>query len=226
MIDLHSHILPEMDDGSKDREMSLRMLEMLKAQGVTAVMATPHFYAANDDPEEFFSRREAAAAQLGKTPIPVYLGAEVAYFDGMGHSDVLKQLCLGESRLLLVEMPYASWSPRMIREVCDLPGQLGVIPVLAHVDRYRAQFIKYIEEFISQGVLFQCNADAFLDWRSRNWALNLLNQGGLHFLGSDCHNLTTRLPNMGNAAKVIEKKLGGEILADLTAFTAEMLIKN
>ena len=49
----------------------------------------------------------------------------------------LRRMCLGNSRFLLVEMPYAHWSERMIRQVCDLPVQQGVIPVLAHVDRYR-----------------------------------------------------------------------------------------
>lgn len=223
MIDLHSHILPGMDDGSRDVEMSREMLEMLSRQGVTAVMATPHFYAASDNPEEFLRRRAEAAARLGETPIPVELGAEVAYFDSMSRSGMLQKLCLGDTRLLLVEMPYGDWSSRMVREVCDLTAQLGVIPVLAHVDRYRAQFAKYMPEFLREGILFQCNADAFLNWRTRGWALSLLRRGAMFFLGSDCHNVTTRSPRMAEAKQVITKKLGEQALDDITAFTAETL---
>lgn len=223
MIDLHSHVLPGIDDGSRDPEMSQKMLEMLAGQGVTAVMATPHFYAAAHNPEDFVKQRTEVIARLQQTPIPVLAGAEVAYFDGMSRADVLPKLCLGDSRLLLVEMPYGPWTPRMIEEVCDLPMLQGVIPVLAHVDRYRGQFTKYMPDFMQHGVLFQCNAEAFLNWRSRCWALELLREGALHFLGSDCHNLTTRAPKMAQAAQVITQKLGKEVLEDLTAFTAELL---
>lgn len=223
MIDLHSHILPDIDDGSRDLEMSRKMLEMLAEQGVTVVMATPHFYAAVHNPEDFVQHRAEIAARLQQTPIPVLVGAEVAYFDGMSRADVLPKLCLGDSRLLLVEMPYGPWTPRMIEEVCDLHILQGVIPVLAHVDRYRGQFTKYMSDFMQHDVLFQCNAEAFLNWRTRGWALELLREGALHFLGSDCHNLTTRAPRMAQATQVITQKLGKEVLEDLTAFTAEML---
>lgn len=223
MIDLHSHILPGVDDGSKDVEMSRKMLEILSHQGVTAVVATPHFYAASDSPEAFLRRREEGFARLGDTPIPVLPGAEVAYFDGMSRSDILPRFCLGDSRLLLVEMPWGAWSSRMVREVCELTVQQGVLPVLAHVNRYRESFMKYASTLAEQGVLFQWNAEAFVNWRTRRWALGQMKAGNVHFLGSDCHNLTTRPPQMADAAKYIAKKLGDEALAQMSRFTAEML---
>ena len=66
MIDLHSHILPEMDDGSKDAEMSHKMLDEMAAQGVKTVAATPHFYATRDLPEAFLERRAKAVERLGE----------------------------------------------------------------------------------------------------------------------------------------------------------------
>ncbi len=223
MIDLHSHILPAIDDGSADPEMTAALREMLHSQGVEAVVATPHFYAHRDQPEAFLQRRDEALAQLPKEGIPVLSGAEVAYFDGIGHCAPLQKMTLGNTKLLLVEMPYGDWTERMVREVCDLSLQQGLQPVLAHIDRYRAQFQKYAGQFAQNSVLFQCNADAFLSWRTRSWALKLLDKGWIHFLGSDCHNLTTRPPRMAEAAAVIEKKLGSDALADLTAFTKEQL---
>lgn len=230
MIDLHSHILPEMDDGSKTTEMSLQMLDRMAQQQVETVAATPHFYASRDLPETFLERRARAAELLGqrKPEHPrVLLGAEVAYFDGMGRSGaVLEQLRLGDSKLLLVEMPFVPWSDRMVREVCDLPLQTGLTPVLAHVDRYRRrdQLAGHMERLLDCGVLLQCNAEAFLHFGSRGWALKLVREGLIHFLGSDTHNLTTRQPNLGDAARVIEKKLGGETLEDLMAFSRQQLL--
>ena len=229
MIDLHSHILPEMDDGSKDAEMSHKMLDEMAAQGVKTVAATPHFYATRDLPEAFLERRAKAVERLGelRPDAPrVILGAEVAYFDAMGRSGaVLEQLQLGDSGLLLIEMPFAPWNERMVREVCDLPLQTGLTPVLAHVDRYRTreQLPRHMERLLGCGVLFQCNAEAFLRFGSRGWALKLVRDGCIHFLGSDAHNLTARKPNLGEAARVIEKKLGRDTLEELMDFSRQQL---
>lgn len=223
MIDTHSHILPGADDGSEDAVMSAKMLQMLRQQGVDTVVATPHFYAGSDKPETFLQRRAEAAARLPQTDVQVILGAEVAYFDGMCNSGELPQLCLGDSNLLLVEMPNSPWTGRMVDQICDLSVQQGLIPVLAHIERYREQFKQFGRLFAEQGVLFQCNATAFLDWRTRGWALKLMKQGWIHFLGSDCHNLTTRPPRMAEAAAVIEKKLGLAPLSALTELTKDQL---
>ena len=189
MLDLHSHILPEMDDGIKSVEMSHAMLDLMGQQGVRTVIATPHFYASRDLPEAFLERRERAVGLLGdrKPGQPqVLFGAEVAYFDGMGRSEqVLRQLQLGDSGLLLVEMPFGEWNKRIVREICDLPLQTGLTPVLAHVDRYRGrdQLPRAMEEMLDCGVLFQCNAEPFLQFGSRGWALKLVKMGAVHFLG-------------------------------------------
>lgn len=230
MLDLHSHILPGIDDGSADVEMSRKMLELMGQQGIRTVAATPHFYASRDLPERFLERRAGAVEALGerKEGQPqIVLGAEVAYFDRMGRSgDVLEQLQLGDSGLLLVEMPFTTWSERIVREVCDLPLQTGLTPVLAHVDRYRRsdQFPRAMDVLLDSGVLFQCNAEAFLRFGSRGWALGMIRKGLLHFLGSDSHNLTTRQPNLDQAIRVIEKKLGREALAELMEFSHQQLL--
>lgn len=220
MIDIHSHILPGVDDGSRDLQMSVGMLSAMKQQDVETVVATPHFYALQDKPEDFLKRRGDAFALLQtQRDLPqVLLGAEVAYFDGMSNSQSLMQMRLGDSNLLLVEMPFGPWSPRMIRELSMLPIQLGLRPVLAHIDRYRRrdQFSQYAQQLLEQGALFQCNAQAFVDFSTRHWALKKLANGQIHFLGSDTHNLTTRAPNLERAAQIIARKLGSDILNEMT----------
>ena len=222
MIDFHSHILPGVDDGSKNAEMSAALLQMLQQQGVTTVVATPHFYADKDNPQDFLRRRAEGLANLPETPLQVLMGAEVAYFDGMSHSDALRDMCVCNTKLLLVEMPFGVWTDRVVQEVCEIADQ-GLQPVLAHVDRYRSQFIRFYPRRLEYDVLFQFNADAFLDWRNRRWALAQFDRELVHFIGSDCHNLTTRLPQMDKAAQVITKKRGAEALAALTEFSADML---
>lgn len=228
MIDLHSHILPSVDDGSKNPQMSREMLSAMHRQGIKTVVATPHFYASKDKPEDFLHRRAAAFAQLEldteETP-RILLGAEVAYFDAMSGSQVLESLQIGDTGLLLVEMPFDAWTQRIIEEILQISVRTGLTPVLAHVDRYRQsnQLPKYCDELLRQGVLFQCNADAFLPLWRRHWALQMLQQGKIHFLGSDAHNLTDRAPNLDQAAEVITRKLGKEILEEMTAFSKELL---
>lgn len=226
MIDLHSHILPGMDDGSESPEMSAQMLTALQQQGVEIVVATPHFDAMQDTPEGFLCRRAEAFARLPQIDTPkILLGAEVAYFEGMSHTNALQQLQLGDSGLLLVEMPFTPWTQRMIQEICQISQLTGLTPVLAHVNRYRRadQLPQYQAELLSQGVLFQCNAEAFLSFWERRWALGLLKQGQIHFLGSDTHNLTTRAPKLQQAAQSITRKLGADALEYLTASSKELL---
>jgi protein-tyrosine phosphatase len=220
MIDLHSHILPGMDDGSKNVEESQALLDLLKAQGVTTVAATPHFYPHRETPEDFLQRRAACAEALGDTELPLILGAEVAYFSDMSRSAALPQLALGNTGFLLVEMPFKPWSQRIIRDICDISIRQCLIPVLAHVDRYRGreQFPKYAQELLEHDVLFQCNAEVFATFTGRLWAMKQLRRGYIHFLGSDCHNLAQRRPKLDIAAAAISGKLGSE---GLNAFHAQ-----
>ena len=112
MIDFHSHILPSIDDGSKDVEMSLQMVALLQKQGVDTVCATSHFYATQRSPERFLQRRaeayEALRAALPEDAPAIRLGAEVLYFPGISHMAALPQLCLEGTKLLLLEMPFES----------------------------------------------------------------------------------------------------------------------
>lgn len=221
MIDMHSHILPEMDDGSDSLETSLKMLEMLHSQGVTQVAATPHFYATKDDPEAFLRRRQESLKSLSwddkKSP-RILVGAEVAYFDGMSRCRELKKMELGDTGLLLVEMPFIEWTSRMIEELERIPLELGLTPMLAHIERYRGkkQLRKFLPELERQGVAMQCNVETFLTGKTRRWGLSMIKKGYIHFLGTDAHNLTTRAPRYAEATQVIAKKLGQEVCEELT----------
>lgn len=217
MIDLHSHILPGMDDGSADVEESLWLLDALANQGVTHVAATPHFYATREYPEDFLRRRAECMEQLRPRLAPshpdIRLGAEVRYFEGISQAVGLEQLCIEGTPLFLLEMPYGPWTDRMVDEVLRLSRAAGMTVVLAHVERYLARQPRYLwEELAESGVLLQANAESFVKWFQAGRAMRLMHDGRFHFLGSDCHNRTDRPPQLAQARARIARKLGEEML--------------
>lgn len=220
MIDFHSHILPEVDDGSSSVEMSLAMLEAEAGQGIDCVVVTPHFYAYQDMPEDFLARRENAQKKLssameGRKDLPrILLGAEVSYYMGMSESDVLPSLCIEGTNYLLVEMPLPPWPERAFRELQEIHERQKLIPVIAHVERYlplwgKERFLRRLEKL---PVCLQVNAGFFLDRRTSKAAMHLMEKGRIHFLGSDAHNIDFRPPRLGEAEQAIRSRLGDSAL--------------
>ena len=212
MLDIHSHILPKMDDGSKSAEMSLEMLRRSRAQGVTTIVATSHFYGVEESPEQFLRRRNHAYQSLlpllSDSEPEIILGAEVFYYPGISHSDSIPRLVIEGTDLLMIEMPFIPWSDRIFEELITLQYNHRLHIVLAHVERYQAiQKRAVFEQLFDQPFYFQCNASVFSSRRSRKLALQMIENDQLHFLGTDCHNTDKRSPNMDEARRVIEKKL-------------------
>ena len=228
MIDFHSHILPGIDDGSKNPEMSLQMITSLASQGVDMIAATSHFYATERTPQRFLQRRGEAYERL-KAVLPqdaprILLGAEVLYFPGISHMDELPQLCLEGTDLLLLEMPFTAWNERMIREIDEL-SRSGVCRIMmAHIERYYfKQPVSVWDSFLDQGILMQSNAEFFLSFRTRRKALKLLRDGRIHLLGTDCHNMSSRAPRLAEARALIRKRLGDETLDEIDTLGKALL---
>lgn len=218
IIDFHSHILPGIDDGSASLEESIAMLQLEAEQGIEHVVATPHFYARHHSPEGFLEKREAAEALLREEMakyegLPTLsVGAEVYFFPGIADSEALQQLTIDKNRCIILEMPQCSWSESMYKEIEGISIKQGLLPIIAHIDRYirpfgSYQFVKRLSEL---PVLVQANASFFLRKSTRRMALRMLREDQIHLLGSDCHNTTSRPPNLGQALDVIRKQLGAE----------------
>lgn len=228
MIDFHSHILPNVDDGSRSVDESLRLLDLLRDQNVSSVVATPHFYANEQSVEKFLQRRQEAYEVLAKQmssdhPI-IRLGAEVHYYPGISRLDDLRALCLDGTRVLLLEMPMTHWTDYTIKELLDMVNSRGVTLVLAHIERYRQlQDKRLLERLLHAGVLMQVNATFFVERRTRHRALKLLGNQMLHFIGSDCHGIKIRPPHMGEAMDIIGKKFGDSFLREMNEFATEMI---
>lgn len=227
MIDLHSHFLPGMDDGSATAEESAQMLRLSKQQGVDTIVAASHFYALQDNPDDYLRRRQEAFAKIDYDPVTmpaVLLGAEVTYFGGMSHSEDVRKLCIGDTSLLLIEMPLRPWTSREVEDLCRLTQQ-GILPVMAHVERYmkRGQIPTYGERMLREGLYFQINAESLQTGFRGRHILRMVKEGKAHFLGSDSHNMQHRISKMDQAAQVIRSKLGQETLDRMNRIGAELL---
>lgn len=211
MIDFHSHILPGVDDGSKNLAESQKMMEASFNQGVHLIVATPHFYPWLEKPEDFLTRRASAIKALAAPPAKIRVGAEVAYYDGIVYSEDIELLKISDTDFILIEMPMTVWSKRMLDSLHAIENRTKLKVVIAHLDRYlRLQKRTDNVDYVCENFFIQVNADYFINRGSQRKAMKLIKENRVDFIGSDCHNLTTRPPNLGEAYQNIEKKCGIE----------------
>lgn len=220
ITDFHSHILPGMDDGAKDVAESVRMLEKLLDEGVDKVVATSHYYESREDISSFLERRERALFKLESYIkehdifLPEIIPAcEVRIWHGMSRDENLGKLTIGESKYILLEMPYDQWTDWMFAEVYSVSSR-GFIPIMAHLERY-ADLIPektIIQNLLSLGVYVQCNAESLESRKSRKFMKKLIKHQRLTVLGTDCHNLDDRPPEIEKALHYISSRYGDETL--------------
>lgn len=233
VIDFHSHILPAIDDGSRHVDMSIEMLKAAKEQQVDVMLASPHFYASSDRIDHFLKKRKEAFELLleriqdteskeGITLPKVIPAAEIAYFKGISRADHLDSLMIGDSDYMLVEMPYSPWDEHMVKEVCHLAEERHI--VLAHMDRYMKGYGKGLfDRLLNSRAYVQINAESFESFGTSRKVLKLFKEGKAHVLGSDCHSLHRRPPNLAVGRNAIETKLGSEYLKKIDE-TAKRLL--
>lgn len=203
------------------------MLQTMAEHGVGMVCATPHFYAERTGIPAFLARRDRAWQALqqamGPLPVQVCLGAEVAYYSGISEEKELEKLCLEGTRTLLLEMPYGEWNSFQIGEVMSLAWDFGFDVVLVHPERLVAgnNNYRWLEKLYD--LPMQVNAGALRHWRTRRGALDILESTSMPLLGSDCHNLASRAPNLWEGRNVIDRKLGARFLAEMDENAQKLL---
>lgn len=112
--------------------------------------------------------------------------------------------------MLLLEMPSNRWTEYILNELYSISSHCSITPVLAHIERYiNYQSAEVFNNLLASDMLMQVNASCITSLFTSHKALNWLKKGKVHFIGSDCHNLTTRPPEILKAYDVIGKKLGG-----------------
>jgi protein-tyrosine phosphatase len=215
LFDIHSHILPYVDDGAKDIEEALNLLKMMKENDITHIIATPHFYPQETNLEDFISKVNSSYKLLREKTIgsdlpKIYLGCELLYFDSLGYSTSLKNLCLNKSEFLLLELTDHCIGERLFENILMLTENTGIIPVIAHIERYyKAKNYKHLINFVIENKIpIQLNAASFFIPAFRKTLKKLLNSDAIIILGTDAHSCDLRPPRMKSAIEFIEKKYG------------------
>ena len=213
-IDFHTHILPEIDDGAKSVSESIEMLKVAKLSGAETVILTPH-YDAEVSISEFIKKRDEKLYLLqnemkasgGDFP-KIRVGAEVYINTSLSEMPDLKKLCITDTNLLLLELPYTSWNVWHYKEVFNISQNHDVVPVMAHIERYLSgpKDLKKLEPLIDIGAQFQINAESFLSIFGKKIIRELAAEGLICAFASDCHNLLDRSPDISRALKVFAKK--------------------
>lgn len=218
-MDVHSHILPGLDDGAGDMEQTKAMLQIAYAEGIRGIIATPHFYAsARSAPAE---RIRAVLAEVQEAlrewgmDITLYPGNEIYYRREV--PELLEQgkiLTLADSRFVLVEFDPGVEYPYLRDGIVTLTSY-GYVPVLAHAERYDCLFEKKErpERIRAHGALLQVNASSFdrglWDPLSRR-VRSLLREDLVDLVGTDAHGSEHRRPLMRETAAHLYKKAGRE----------------
>lgn len=220
MIDFHSHILPYMDDGAENVEMSAKMLELSKIQGINTIVATPHFYIKKGTVSDFLQKREDSYNKLkayieeNKLDVPeIILGAEVAFSEEILSIDINK-LCIEGTNLVLLELPFTYFNKWIYDEIYSMSMKSGVDFILAHIERYvgNKNDFSSVKPFFDLDMLIQVNADTFIDKHSKKIIQTLFKKYRIDLIGSDAHNLEKRVSNMDKAMAIIKKKYGENVL--------------
>lgn len=187
LCDFHAHILPSADHGSTSCEISQRQLELARDCGVSRIVATPHFYPQKMSVSEYIARRDASYLALQPfipEGIIVVPGAEVLLCENMENLPDLHRLCLGNSNIMLLELPYTDLGANFLYTTLAIMEQ-GIQIVLAHAERYE---YSYINEFISYGAKIQVNSRAVSRLLGvEKSILSWLNNDAVVAIGTDIH---------------------------------------
>ena len=234
MFDFHTHILPQIDDGSRSVQQSLAMLKELQNQQIEFVVATPHFDLDECSLNAFLRKRKKAFQSLWEEPgnlstLPqVILGAEVVFYDNFFYMiEGLESLCIGDTHYMLLELSTEALTESILTGLNNLILSRGIIPIIAHAERYWSwrSTVKNMKLLTEIGALIQMNAEFVLQPFTRKRALGLIQEGVIHVLGSDCHNMSSRKPNIGLAYQHIRNKLGSKAIQRLTK-NGQQILKN
>ncbi len=235
MVDIHSHLIPNVDDGSKSVEETFMLIKEADRAGITDIILTPHYivnsYEQNANTLILLKDKLQQILDKDKINVKLHIGMEVYITDNL--IDLLKQnklLTLANSKYLLMELPlntHVQYEDIIIFKLIEN----NIIPIIAHPERYR--FIQEnpdkVEELIESGCLMQSNIGSILGIygnHAKQTFKYLLKKDLIHFLGTDTHRKDTIYPLLKKATKKIEKIIGKEKTEELIKINPQKILNN
>jgi protein-tyrosine phosphatase len=229
MIDIHSHILPGIDDGADTIETTIEMLKVVQADGIKTIFATPHYYRGHFDNDykqvkKYVNEiRNWISLSNSDIQIEILPGQEV--FISNYTLMLYKEGIIGtlnNTRYMLVELPFDNLDNTTLDVLYEL-RLLGVIPIIAHPERYSYIIEKpsSINQLISEGCLFQINSGNILggiNKQAKRTADILIKHGICDFIASDVHRIGNRYSRVYSAYEKVKKdnsKLGKSLMDNM-----------
>lgn len=234
-IDIHTHILPEVDDGARDISEACRMIRMAWKNGTRALVLTPHYRGAYKKNKPVWLREYFdALRRMMEQELPemkLYLGNEIFYEkDAPEKLRAGEILSLNDTRYALLEFSSVSLRSQVVNGVTDMI-YCGYIPVIAHVERYDI-FHKdpgLIDEVLRMGAMIQVNAESIMGsqgLRIKHYCHTLLRDRKVHFVASDSHRVDKRPPLLSQCYEKVKKKYGREYAAQVFYKNARAILED
>lgn len=235
LIDIHSHILPSVDDGSRSLEQSMNMVRIAYREGIGQIIATPHFFVHRFEysPKELISKLEMVKNSIRREmpEMKLHLGCEIMYTSDIAEliADG-KVLSMCDSRYVLVEfMPGVTC--RELKDGIHNVSLSGKIPIIAHVERYQAVMddIYFIDDLKELGACIQVNAGSVVGDLGRNIKKNiklLMKEELIDFVATDCHSDGHRAPYLEKCARYISRKFDEDYMEKLLIKNPQKIIDN
>jgi len=231
MLDIHSHIIPGIDDGSKNMEMTLEMLKNAEKEGIKEIVATPHYLLeygeATIEEVKNHVKEINAILETERINVKIYSGQEI-YFTEKIIEDYIKGNIgtINDSRYMLIEFPMDKFDENTFDILYELQVR-DIVPIIAHPERYKPFIEKpsLINEFINQGYLFQVNAGSIegkFGETVRKTVNIFLKNHIYNFMGSDAHNVKNRNTGLKDAISLLDEGMNKDIFED----SSKKVLKN
>lgn len=219
MVDLHCHILPDMDDGPKTCEESAKLIDLELKNNINHIVFTPHFNASGDKIEVFQNRRSYSLNRLkealgSQRNLQFKTGAEVYLTPDLLEIEDKSILCIDKTPYMLIELPWDYW-PLWLTDVLYKLRLQGIKPILAHVEKYSPvlNHPQCLYDLVSSGAYAQINASSIV---KHSEILNKINQfiehNLVHVIATDTHSLDKRPPLMNDALSIVRKHHSDEMV--------------
>ena len=191
MIDIHTHIIPNVDDGSKSLEISRELLNLELKNNVKNVFLTPHQNEKNLNKELIENKFLELKEKVKDIDINLYLGSEIYYYDNL--SEDLKNnkiIAMNNTKYLLIEFS-TRYNIGILDKLYDIKV-LGYIPIIAHIERYPYLTSDDYDKIHNMGCMIQVNTKSFNEKIYKKTIKYLLKKNYIDFIGTDCHDLEKR----------------------------------
>ena len=224
MIDFHNHVLPNVDDGSKSLEISLRMLKCASEQGITDVVNTVHYQHPKVETEDISYERIKKKINLlqheldqNDIPLKLHLGAEVFYLPNLMDIKDDPLATFDTSNYMLIEFQVHQLPETQKKQLFDLKMS-GITPIIAHPERYKfvQNDISIVSEWLEAGCLIQVDAGSTLGYLGRSSKLiseRIIKNGWCHILGSDSHDDKRRNFCLADSVEIVKAWVGNSVRA-------------